>query len=109
MAQGSTACLAPGPFFPTVSIVARTAGPFDASTLPSGLLKEHLVAAGTWGRLRVIEGAIVFTLETEPPTVKRLKPGDSQAIPPGLRHALTLDGPVILTLDFLTSGDRRRA
>lgn len=89
-------------------IMARTAGPFDASTLPSGLLKEHTVAVGTWGYLRVIEGTIVFSLQTDPPLVKQLRCGDRQAIPPGLRHALTLDGPVLVALDFLIRDDGLR-
>jgi tellurite methyltransferase len=81
--------------------VVRTAGPFDAASLPAGLLKDHVVADGTWGCLRVIGGNVTFSLRTEPPTIVRLGAGDQQAIPPGLPHGLTLDGPVRLAIDFL--------
>lgn len=84
--------------------VTRTAGPFDEATLPAGLLKDHLVAGGTWGRIHVTEGTVTFSLRTEPPTIINLVAGDRQAIPPGVPHALTLDGPLRLTIDFLTAG-----
>jgi len=84
--------------------VTRTAGPFDEATLPAGLLKDHVVADGMWGCLRVIEGRVTFSLHTEPPTIVHLGAGDRQAIPPGLPHALILDGPVRMAIDFLTSG-----
>lgn len=79
----------------------RTAGPFDAGTLPNGLRKIHHVAEGTWGLLRAIEGSVGFSMATEPPIAVRLNAGDTQPIPPRVAHRLTVDGPVVLTVDFL--------
>ncbi len=84
--------------------VTRTAGPFDEATLPAGLLKDHVVADGAWASLHLLDGRVTFSLHTEPPTIVRLVAGDEQAIPPGVPHALSLDGPVRLTIDFLSSG-----
>ena len=81
--------------------VSRTAGPFDATTLPSGLRKAHRVADGVWGRLRVTEGSAAIALDTRPPLHVRLAAGDSQPIPPGVPHAVSVDGPVVLVIDFL--------
>ena len=81
--------------------VSRTAGPFDATTLPAGLQKAHRVADGVWGRLRVVEGSAGIRLETDPPIEVLLAAGDSQAIPPGVPHAVSVDGPVSLVVDFL--------
>ena len=81
--------------------MSRTAGPFDATTLPAGLRRAHRVADGVWGRLRVIEGSAGLRLETDPPIDVRLAAGDSQAIPPGVPHAVSVDGPVSLVVDFL--------
>ncbi len=81
--------------------VSRTAGPFDATTLPAGLQRAYRVAEGVWGRLRVIEGSAGLRLDTDPPIDVRLAAGDSQAIPPGVPHALSVDGPVRLVVDFL--------
>lgn len=81
--------------------VARTAGPFDADTLPAGLQGTHYVADATWGRLRVIDGSVEFSMSTDPPIEVRLHAGDVQSIPPRVAHHLTLRGPVVLAVDFL--------
>ena len=62
--------------------MSRTAGPFDATTLPAGLRKAHRVAEGVWGRLRVIDGSAAITIDTDPPIHAQLAAGDSQPIPP---------------------------
>ncbi|MGQ0618062.1 MAG: DUF3565 domain-containing protein [Acidimicrobiia bacterium] len=79
----------------------RTAGPFDAQTLPRALQLEHHVADGTWGMLRVMEGAVVFTIATTPPITRRISAGQNQPIPPAVAHEVHADGPVRLAVDFL--------
>ncbi len=59
------------------------------------------MAEGVWRRLRVIEGSAGVRLETDPPIDVRLAAGESQAIPPGVPHAVSVDGPVSLVVDFL--------
>lgn len=81
--------------------LARTAGPFDERSLPEALQHDHRVADRTWARLRVIDGSVRFTIAMDPPGVARLAAGASQAIPPGVPHALELIGPVLLAVDFL--------
>ena len=71
-------------------VVVRTAGPFDESTLPAGLRRSHRVASGTWGLLRVITGTARFSMQTEPATVRDLRAGDVQPIPPDVLHAVEL-------------------
>lgn len=85
---------------------SRTAGPFDAETLPPALLRSHLVPDRTWGRLRVLEGVVEFTMETEPSVDRRMTTGDEQAIPPGVRHSLTVEPPILLAVDFLVAEER---
>jgi tellurite methyltransferase len=79
----------------------RTAGPFDAETLPVALRRSHLVADRTWGLLRVLDGSLVFDAETEPPVSRRLVAGDEQPIPPGVPHRVSVDEPVRLAVDFI--------
>ena len=81
--------------------VARTAGPFDAVTLPAGLRTTHRVGAGTWGRLRVLDGSVGFFMDTGPPVTRRMIVGDDQHIPPGVAHQLSVDGPLRFTVEFL--------
>ena len=81
--------------------VVRTAGPFDQATLPAGLRRAHRVAEGTWGRLRVSHGSVRFSLETSPPVERLVGAGDEQPLPSGVLHAVSVDGPVVLAIDFL--------
>jgi tellurite resistance-related uncharacterized protein len=80
---------------------ARTAGPFDETTLPAALQRDHLVADRTWAVLRVLAGRVAFAMATDPPIEIRLGAGDRQAIPPRVPHHVTLEGPVRLQVDFL--------
>jgi tellurite resistance-related uncharacterized protein len=86
---------------PSGLTVARTAGPFDATTAPAALQREHRIAARTWGRLRVLDGSLLFTMETNPRMRMELQAGEAQSIPPNTSHAVRLEGPVRFAVDFL--------
>ena len=62
-----------------------------------------MVADRTWGFLRVIDGSVLFWMQANPPFTLRLSAGDGQSLPPGVPHTLTLDGPVVLTVDFFVA------
>lgn len=81
--------------------VVRTAGPWPADAVPAGLRRDHRVAAGTWGRLRVLEGSVTVSLAVEPPLTRTLLAGEEQPLPPEVPHHLILGGPVLLAVDFL--------
>jgi tellurite resistance-related uncharacterized protein len=84
--------------------LARTAGPFDAASLPAGLRREHRIAEATWGVLRVIEGSVGLFIATDPTITVNLARGEHQSIPPGVPHRLTLDGSFRIAIDFLVAG-----
>ena len=68
----------------------RELGPFDAASLPAGLLREHRTKQGTWARLSVRSGEIGFVWddrESAPDTVI-LGRGDIIDVPPGVPHHL---------------------
>ena len=83
-------------------VLARTAGPYDADTLPAGLRNRHRVAEQTWGCLRVLEGSLVFSMDGDPPVEIQLSAGARQPITPGVEHAVTVNGPVRLVVEFYT-------
>lgn len=89
--------------------LVRTAGPFDETTLPAALQRAHRVAERTWGRVRVLDGRVGFTMATTPATDSALHAGDSQPIPPAVEHALLLTGAVTVEVDFLVRPQRRDA
>lgn len=66
--------------------VARTTDTWDAHTVPAGLLRDHRVAASTWGLLQVERGTVGFHAETAPPIDIVLAAGDDQPIPPDVLH-----------------------
>lgn len=72
--------------------LARTTPTFTADTVPAGLLKDHKIASGVWGRLRVFEGTVTFVSD-ETGESRRLAAGDSQVIEPDtLHHVVVGDG-----------------
>jgi len=81
--------------------VVRTAGPFDAGSMPPGLQRSHLVAERTWGVLRVLDGAVVFSVETTPPRRIRVSAGEEQPIPPGVPHLVRFEEDGHFSIDFL--------
>jgi tellurite resistance-related uncharacterized protein len=85
---------------PAGLVHVRTAGPFEAATIPAGLRRTHVVAERTWGLLRVLEGAVELVFETTPPVRHHLEAGDEQPLPPGTPHLLRVEGPVRLVVDF---------
>jgi tellurite resistance-related uncharacterized protein len=81
--------------------LVRTAGPFDETTLPAGLRRDHRVGERTWGLLRILDGSIEFAMATTPPVAADLRAGDTQAIPPGVTHAVHPRGPTRLQVVLL--------
>jgi hypothetical protein len=81
--------------------LARTAGPFDPDTMPPGLRRTHTVAAGRWGRLRVVRGRASIQLEVDPPISRRLGVGDEQPIPPEVPHLVSVEEDGAVEIDFL--------
>jgi tellurite methyltransferase len=82
-------------------VVIRTAGPFDAETLPPGLRGTHVVAAGRWGLLRILQGGADIDIYLDPPTRVRLDAGAAHALPPEVPHVVSLDADTVIEIDFL--------
>ena len=81
--------------------VVRSAGPFDETNLPDGLLRTHRVAESTWALLRVLAGSVRIRMDTEPVIDRTISAGENQPIPPTVTHQLILDGSVVVAVDFL--------
>lgn len=86
---------------PADLVVVRTAGPFDESTVPEGLRRDHRAPKATWGLLQVASGSVRFTMDPPVPIDRQLVAGDSQPIPPDVTHRVTVSGPVRMHVDFL--------
>lgn len=78
----------------------RTIGPFDERTLPQGLLKEHRLKAGCWGRLDIIAGEVLLVWDDGNGAPVRLGEGDIAVIPPARPHHLEPQGAFSLSIAF---------
>lgn len=72
---------------------------FDEKTVPAGLLKNHNTKEGVWGRIVVVEGALLYTLCDTGDTVVLDKdhPGIAQ---PKQLHQVAPQGAVKFFVEF---------
>jgi tellurite resistance-related uncharacterized protein len=81
--------------------MVRSTDVWTEDTMPAGLRREHRVAPGRWGRLRVVEGELRFVAQTQPVIDVVIPAGSSQAIPPEVMHEVEATGPVRFFVEFL--------
>lgn len=77
----------------------RVSPPFDETTLPAALLRNHATKAGVWGVIRVLEGAIHCWRDGDS-APQLLAPATPGLIRPEQSHHLSLLGPVRLQVEF---------
>ncbi len=71
---------------------------FDESTVPKGLRNDHTTKVGTWGRIIVEEGRLLYTIDQDS---WLLKPGVIGIVEPTIPHRVTPQGPVRFHVEFL--------
>ncbi len=77
----------------------RTTPVFDETTVPRGLLNDHRVAPGVWGRLVVSEGELRFRFEDEDAD-RHLTAPATLVIAPDRLHRVVTSGPVRFVVEF---------
>jgi len=73
---------------------------FTDAALPAALKTTHTTKAGTWGLLRMHGGALVFTLDAQPPRTILLNAGEQLVIAPKAPHHVTFVEPGAFQIDF---------
>jgi tellurite resistance-related uncharacterized protein len=87
---------------PAATRLVRSSPEWTEGTLPPGLRRAHRLGPGTWGRIVVEEGRLLFSMASEPGLQMELTHQTSaQAIPPGIEHEVSPLGPVRFSIDFL--------
>jgi tellurite methyltransferase len=86
---------------PNGLIVVRTSETWDERTMPEALRRDHRVASGTWGCLRVQDGSLRFVARTDPVTEVIVDSDRPQGIPPDIEHHIEPQGPTRFAIDFL--------
>ncbi len=77
----------------------RRTAEFTETTIPAGLLRAHSTKAGTWARLHVLEGGLLFR-DLVTGTGHRLGPGIHPLILPGMPHEVAPLGRVRFFVEF---------
>lgn len=71
---------------------------FDETSVPKGLLANHTTKAGTWGRIVVQEGRLLYTVGLASWIIR---PGVVGIVEPRVLHHVTPQGPVRFLVEFL--------
>jgi len=74
---------------------------FTQDTIPKGLLKNHTTKLGTWGKIHVLEGELLYSPEGQMSI--RVGTGETANIPPEMLHSVAADNKVCFYVAFYTS------
>jgi tellurite resistance-related uncharacterized protein len=74
---------------------------FNQETIPSGLLKAHTTKEGTWGKICVSKGKLLYTIEKEPTETIELTPEMFGVVEPRVPHHVEPLGEVEFFVEFL--------
>jgi tellurite resistance-related uncharacterized protein len=72
---------------------------FDQDSLPVAIRTEHRTKPGTWGLLRVLEGAVTLVF-IDPHRELAVTAEQPAPIPPEATHFVRVDGPMRLQVEF---------
>jgi tellurite resistance-related uncharacterized protein len=75
---------------------------FTQDTVPAALLRSHTTAAGTWGRITILAGSLLYRITDArcAPEEVLLTPERSGVVEPGVEHEVEIVGPVRFQVDF---------
>ncbi|QHS08701.1 DUF1971 domain-containing protein [Sinimarinibacterium sp. NLF-5-8] len=63
---------------------------FDASSVPVGLLRGHHTSHGVWGAITVLQGRVIYRINSTPAEEVTLTPGVVGIIEPDVPHSVEL-------------------
>lgn len=81
-------------------VLYKTTAEFDQDTVPAGLRNKHKTAAGTWGRIVVQEGSLLYVIEAPRNEEHLLIPGTDGIVEPQRPHHVAVIGPVRFSVEF---------
>lgn len=72
---------------------------FDEVTVPSGLLHDHRTRENVWGKIVILEGTLLYTID-EPLEEVLLDTLNSGIVEPAVLHHVTPQGRVRFYVEF---------
>ncbi len=88
------------PALPDGVAMYKQTAEFDERTLPEALRSRHALKPGTWGRIVVLEGRLLYVIEREPQAAFVLTPELPGIVAPKVPHHVEPRGPVRLRIEF---------
>ncbi|MCB0355602.1 MAG: DUF1971 domain-containing protein [Bdellovibrionales bacterium] len=73
---------------------------FNELTIPKGLLNSHTTKAGTWGKICVNSGALLYVIEQQPYEEIELNPQKFGVVEPQVPHHVQAIGEVEFYVEF---------
>lgn len=73
---------------------------FSEDTVPAGLLRAHRTKSGTWGRIVVLEGALIYRILEPELETHFLNSEQSGVVEPEVLHEVEPNGKVKFYVDF---------
>lgn len=73
---------------------------FTHETVPNGLLKAHSTKEGTWGKIHITKGRLLYVIETEPLESIELSPTIYGVVEPEVPHHVKPLGEVEFFVEF---------
>lgn len=85
---------------PSNLTVYKKTSTFNEKTVPAGLLKSHTTKAGTWGKICVNKGKLLYIIEVEPQDSIELSTSVFGVVEPEVPHHIKLIGEVEFLVEF---------
>ena len=73
---------------------------FTESSIPQGLLNNHNTKEGVWGKINVLEGELVYTIQSNPQEVVLLNSQCFGVVEPTVLHNVKPKGTVKFYIEF---------
>jgi tellurite resistance-related uncharacterized protein len=73
---------------------------FTQSTIPQGLLNSHSTKAGTWGKIVILKGTLIYTILEPTFEVVLLTPDNCGVVEPQMLHEVKAEEDVSFYVEF---------
>lgn len=74
---------------------------FDEGSIPAGLLKDHSTKIGVWGKINILEGKLLYVIQSDPREEIELTPENCGIVEPERKHFIKPVGKVRFFVEFL--------
>lgn len=89
------------PELPESAELYKTSPTYTEVTVPEGLLRDHRLRAGTWARIVIEEGKLLYALSDDPRAGWMLRPGIDGIVAPTVSHFVLPSGTLRFHVEFL--------